>query len=145
MPFLKLDQSYQSSWVLYFIDEDDDIFKPPKLTDEDFTPFGSRGGLFSGGTGLFDDEEVRMLKIIEIECFPLLKTNQKIPENSHLWKTERADSILLLGNIQVLWNSIAFQWGNRTTQVTYLRSPWHNVLSSAAVLMRDASVVQAVY
>ncbi|XP_028939702.1 WASH complex subunit 2A [Antrostomus carolinensis] len=38
-------------------DEDEDIFKPPKLTDEDFTPFGSRGGLFSGGTGLFDDEE----------------------------------------------------------------------------------------
>ncbi|XP_031972712.1 WASH complex subunit 2-like isoform X1 [Corvus moneduloides] len=38
-------------------DEDDDIFKPPKLTDEDFTLFGSRGGLFSGGTGLFDDEE----------------------------------------------------------------------------------------
>uniref|UniRef100_A0A8D2QGU5 FAM21/CAPZIP domain-containing protein n=1 Tax=Zonotrichia albicollis TaxID=44394 RepID=A0A8D2QGU5_ZONAL len=38
-------------------DEVDDIFKPPKLTDEDFTPFGSRGGLFSGGTGLFDDEE----------------------------------------------------------------------------------------
>ncbi|XP_009574739.1 PREDICTED: WASH complex subunit FAM21A-like [Fulmarus glacialis] len=38
-------------------DEDDDIFKPPKLTDEDFAPFGSRGGLFSGGTGLFDDEE----------------------------------------------------------------------------------------
>uniref|UniRef100_A0A8B9C576 FAM21/CAPZIP domain-containing protein n=1 Tax=Anser brachyrhynchus TaxID=132585 RepID=A0A8B9C576_9AVES len=38
-------------------DDDDDIFKPPKLTDEDFTPFGSRGGLFSGGTGLFDDDE----------------------------------------------------------------------------------------
>ncbi|KAM9379974.1 LOW QUALITY PROTEIN: WASH complex subunit 2-like [Phaethornis superciliosus] len=38
-------------------DVKDDIFKLPKLTDEDFTPFGSRGGLFSGGTGLFDDEE----------------------------------------------------------------------------------------
>ncbi|XP_019358079.1 PREDICTED: WASH complex subunit FAM21-like [Gavialis gangeticus] len=38
-------------------DDDDDIFKPPKLTDEDFSPFGSKGGLFSGGTGLFDDEE----------------------------------------------------------------------------------------
>ncbi|XP_035392854.1 WASH complex subunit 2A isoform X4 [Cygnus atratus] len=38
-------------------DDDDDIFKPPKLTDEDFTPFGSRGGLFSGGTGLFDDDD----------------------------------------------------------------------------------------
>ncbi|KAM9325002.1 WASH complex subunit 2C [Gastrophryne carolinensis] len=36
-------------------DEDDDIFKPPKLTDEDF--FGNKGGLFSGGRGLFDDDE----------------------------------------------------------------------------------------
>lgn len=51
-----------------FLDEDDDIFKPPKLTDEDFTPFGSRGGLFSGGTGLFDDEEVRRLETIEMQC-----------------------------------------------------------------------------
>ncbi|XP_072484596.1 WASH complex subunit 2C isoform X2 [Notamacropus eugenii] len=38
-------------------DEEDDMFKPPKLTDEDFSPFGSRGGLFSGGMGLFDDDE----------------------------------------------------------------------------------------
>ncbi|KAJ6661704.1 hypothetical protein lerEdw1_013226 [Lerista edwardsae] len=36
---------------------DEDIFKPPKLTDEDFSPFCSKGGLFSGGTGLFDDDE----------------------------------------------------------------------------------------
>ncbi|XP_077115213.1 WASH complex subunit 2C isoform X1 [Ranitomeya variabilis] len=36
-------------------DEDDDIFKPPKLTDEDF--FGNKGGLFSGGKGLFDDDD----------------------------------------------------------------------------------------
>lgn len=86
---------------MYFLDEDDDIFKPPKLTDEDFTPFGSRGGLFSGGTGLFDDEEVRMLQIVEIKCFPFLKTKQKIPENSHLCKTKRTNGILLLGNIQL--------------------------------------------
>ncbi|KAM9197661.1 WASH complex subunit 2A isoform 9-T9 [Dugong dugon] len=38
-------------------DEEDNLFAPPKLTDEDFSPFGSRGGLFSGGKGLFDDEE----------------------------------------------------------------------------------------
>ncbi|XP_076980695.1 WASH complex subunit 2A isoform X3 [Tamandua tetradactyla] len=38
-------------------DEGDNLFAPPKLTDEDFSPFGSRGGLFSGGKGLFDDEE----------------------------------------------------------------------------------------
>lgn len=33
------------------------MFAPPKLTDEDFSPFASRGGLFSGGQGLFDDED----------------------------------------------------------------------------------------
>ncbi|XP_045882922.1 WASH complex subunit 2-like isoform X6 [Meles meles] len=38
-------------------DEEDNLFRPPKLTDEDFSPFGSRGGLFSGGKGLFDDED----------------------------------------------------------------------------------------
>nr|XP_048711948.1 WASH complex subunit 2C isoform X2 [Caretta caretta] len=38
-------------------DDEDDIFKPPELTDEDFSPFGSKGGLFSGGMGLFDNEE----------------------------------------------------------------------------------------
>ncbi|XP_018425756.1 PREDICTED: WASH complex subunit FAM21-like [Nanorana parkeri] len=36
-------------------DEEDDMFKPPKLTDQDF--FGNKGGLFSGGKGLFDDDD----------------------------------------------------------------------------------------
>lgn len=96
MLFLKPGQSHHSSWFLCFLDEDDDIFKPPKLTDEDFTPFGSRGGLFSGGTGLFDDEEVRMLESIEIECVFLLKTKLKISTNSHLWKEGEGSSIVLL-------------------------------------------------
>ena len=39
------------------LDEEDNLFVPPKLTDEDFSPFGSRGGLFSGGKGLFDDDD----------------------------------------------------------------------------------------
>lgn len=38
-------------------DEEENLFAPPKLTDEDFSPFGSSGGLFSGGQGLFDGEE----------------------------------------------------------------------------------------
>ncbi|XP_052575401.1 WASH complex subunit 2 isoform X9 [Peromyscus californicus insignis] len=38
-------------------DEEDSLFPPPKLTDEDFSPFGSRGGLFREGQGLFDDDE----------------------------------------------------------------------------------------
>lgn len=89
-----LGQSHHSSWLSFFLDEDDDIFKPPKLTDEDFTPFGSRGGLFSGGTGLFDDEEVRMLERIEIKCVPL--SNEKVSADSQLWKARRGNSILLL-------------------------------------------------
>ncbi|XP_028609292.1 WASH complex subunit 2C isoform X2 [Grammomys surdaster] len=38
-------------------DEEDILFPPPALTDDDFSPFGSRGGLFSDGQGLFDDED----------------------------------------------------------------------------------------
>lgn len=91
--FLKLGHS---SWFLCFLDDDDDIFKPPKLTDEDFTPFGSRGGLFSGGTGLFDDDEVRMQERIEIAmCVCLTKKN-----TTSEWTAVRRSNILLLGNIQ---------------------------------------------
>ncbi|XP_032396598.1 WASH complex subunit 2 isoform X1 [Etheostoma spectabile] len=35
----------------------DDMFKPPKMDDDDFSPFGGKGGLFSGGRGLFDDDD----------------------------------------------------------------------------------------
>lgn len=34
-----------------------DMFKPPEMDDDDFSPFGGKGGLFSGGRGLFDDDE----------------------------------------------------------------------------------------
>ncbi|KAM7408716.1 hypothetical protein PAMA_002439 [Pampus argenteus] len=38
-------------------DDSDDMFKPPKMDDDDFSPFGGKSGLFSGGRGLFDDDE----------------------------------------------------------------------------------------
>ncbi|XP_029376448.1 WASH complex subunit 2 isoform X2 [Echeneis naucrates] len=38
-------------------DESDDMFKPPKMDDDEFSPFGGKGGLFSGGKGLFDDDD----------------------------------------------------------------------------------------
>ncbi|KAM4607796.1 WASH complex subunit 2A [Polymixia lowei] len=38
-------------------DDSDDMFKPPKMEDDDFSPFGGKGGLFSGGKGLFDDDD----------------------------------------------------------------------------------------
>ncbi|KAJ8248588.1 hypothetical protein GJAV_G00243600 [Gymnothorax javanicus] len=37
--------------------DDDDMFGPPKMEDEDYSPFGGKGGLFSGGRGLFDDDD----------------------------------------------------------------------------------------
>ncbi|XP_029524951.1 WASH complex subunit 2-like isoform X4 [Oncorhynchus nerka] len=44
--------------VCVVADEDDseELFGPPKMEDEDFSPFGGKGGLFSRGRGLFDDE-----------------------------------------------------------------------------------------
>lgn len=49
----------------FLTDEEDILFPPPKLTDEDFSPFGSRGGLFREGQGLFDDEdEVRWANVL---------------------------------------------------------------------------------
>lgn len=38
-------------------EDSDDMFKPPKMDDDDFSPFGGKGGLFSGGRGLFDDDD----------------------------------------------------------------------------------------
>ncbi|XP_044069707.1 WASH complex subunit 2 isoform X2 [Siniperca chuatsi] len=37
--------------------DSDDMFKPPKMDDDDFSPFGGKSGLFSGGRGLFDDDD----------------------------------------------------------------------------------------
>uniref|UniRef100_A0A8C2JYQ0 WASH complex subunit 2C n=1 Tax=Cyprinus carpio TaxID=7962 RepID=A0A8C2JYQ0_CYPCA len=38
-------------------DDQDEMFKPPKMEDEEYSPFGGKGGLFSGGKGLFDDDD----------------------------------------------------------------------------------------
>lgn len=120
-PFPKLSQD---SCLSCFLDDEDDIFKPPKLTDEDFTPFGSKGGLFSGGTGLFDDDEVRMLERVQMEmCFTFRtkqtnKNHQKNPTNSQqLWKAERRNNILFLDNFKYngtvylsVGQSVSFCW-----------------------------------
>ncbi|XP_067278550.1 WASH complex subunit 2 isoform X2 [Pseudorasbora parva] len=38
-------------------DDQDEMFQPPKMEDEEYSPFGGKGGLFSGGKGLFDDDD----------------------------------------------------------------------------------------
>lgn len=50
-----------SRFHIHFVaveEDDDEMFKPPKMEDDEYSPFGGKGGLFSGGKGLFDDEEV---------------------------------------------------------------------------------------
>uniref|UniRef100_A0A672L1Z4 WASH complex subunit FAM21-like n=1 Tax=Sinocyclocheilus grahami TaxID=75366 RepID=A0A672L1Z4_SINGR len=39
------------------VDDQDEMFKPPKMEDEEYSAFDGKGGLFSGGKGLFDDDE----------------------------------------------------------------------------------------
>ncbi|XP_053731690.1 WASH complex subunit 2 isoform X1 [Synchiropus splendidus] len=48
--------SKQEAVAVHDDDDSDDMFKPPKMEDEDFSPFGGTSGLFSGGRGLFDDD-----------------------------------------------------------------------------------------
>ncbi|KAL4640664.1 WASH complex subunit FAM21-like isoform X3 [Arapaima gigas] len=38
-------------------EEKDELFQPPSIEDTEHSPFGSKGGLFSGGRGLFDDDD----------------------------------------------------------------------------------------
>lgn len=46
------------------------MFKPPKMEDDDISPFGGKGGLFSGGKGLFDDDdEVHGTKLFSLSVF----------------------------------------------------------------------------
>ncbi|KAM9395431.1 WASH complex subunit 2-like isoform 3-T3 [Salvelinus alpinus] len=39
-------------------DDSEELFGPPKMEDEDFSPFGGKGSLFSGGRGLFDEGDL---------------------------------------------------------------------------------------
>ncbi|XP_060781770.1 WASH complex subunit 2 isoform X2 [Neoarius graeffei] len=39
------------------VEGDDELFKPPEMDDDEYSPFGGNGGLFSGGRGLFDDDD----------------------------------------------------------------------------------------
>lgn len=57
-------------------EDSDDMFKPPKMEDDDdeeddeFSPFGGKSGLFSGGKGLFDDDDDEVIKLFcRLLCF----------------------------------------------------------------------------
>lgn len=51
-------------YIITAVDDQDEMFQPPKMDDEEYSPFGGKGGLFSGGRGLFDDDEVDLINIL---------------------------------------------------------------------------------
>lgn len=61
-------------------DDNGDMFKPPNLDDDDFSPFGGKGGLFSGGRGLFDDDDDDDDEVCHVSLAPLATSFQKKPD-----------------------------------------------------------------
>ncbi|XP_068183938.1 WASH complex subunit 2 isoform X2 [Antennarius striatus] len=76
-------------------EDDDDIFKPPKMDDDvdddnDISPFGGKSGLFSGGRGLFDDDDEGDLFSEAPKSF--VSEEQKVDTESLKNKTQTAES-----------------------------------------------------
>ncbi|KAM6956291.1 WASH complex subunit 2 [Aplochiton taeniatus] len=69
----------------------DELFKSPKMKDEDFTLFGGKQGLFSGGKGLFDDDEGDLFS--DAPKLPLPEEKTKV--NSHTSEpSQRAQKVV---------------------------------------------------
>nr|XP_020457294.1 WASH complex subunit FAM21-like isoform X3 [Monopterus albus] len=61
-------------------EDSDDMFKPPKMDDDEFSPFGGKSGLFSGGRGLFDDDEGDLFS--EAQKPPVLDDKKALNEST---------------------------------------------------------------
>ncbi|XP_076830627.1 WASH complex subunit 2A isoform X2 [Brachyhypopomus gauderio] len=67
-------------------DDNDEMFKPPKMEEDEYSPFRGKGGLFSGGTGLFDDDD-------EGDLFSEAPKNEQVEKEQTLpQKTESGKS-----------------------------------------------------
>lgn len=60
-------------------EDSDDMFKPPKMDDDDFSPFGGKGGLFSGGRGLFDDDDEVYERFSQLFLIHSSSASHKVP------------------------------------------------------------------
>ncbi|TTG62689.1 WASH complex subunit 2 [Bagarius yarrelli] len=80
-------------------DDDDEMFKPPKMEDDEYSPFGGKGGLFSGGKGLFDDDEGDLFSEAPIKEQGAFKKTEsvntkKIPTESSLFGSSHGSNSL---------------------------------------------------
>ncbi|XP_023183495.1 WASH complex subunit 2-like isoform X2 [Xiphophorus maculatus] len=102
-------------------EDSDDMFKPPKMDDhyddddddDDFSPFGGKSGLFSGGKGLFDDDD-------EGDLFseapkPALEEkrvmNEKIKSTSQTAESRKADKKIPAGAVSIFPDNSLFGSG----------------------------------
>ncbi|XP_043992332.1 WASH complex subunit 2 isoform X1 [Gambusia affinis] len=101
-------------------EDSDDMFKPPKMNDhydddddDDFSPFGGKSGLFSGGKGLFDDDD-------EGDLFseapkPALQEkrvmNEKIKNTSQTSESRKADKKIPAGAVSIFPDNSLFGSG----------------------------------
>uniref|UniRef100_A0A4W5R486 FAM21/CAPZIP domain-containing protein n=1 Tax=Hucho hucho TaxID=62062 RepID=A0A4W5R486_9TELE len=70
-------------------DDSEELFGLPKMEGADFSPFGGKGGLFSGGRGLFDDDEGDLFS--DPPKQPVAE--EKITENSLFGTPNDSDSV----------------------------------------------------
>ncbi|XP_041722229.2 WASH complex subunit 2C isoform X3 [Coregonus clupeaformis] len=69
-------------WPPAVEDDSEELFGLHKMEDENFSPFGGKGSLFSGGRGLFDDEEGDLFSVAEEKTSEPVKPATKIPSGA---------------------------------------------------------------
>lgn len=97
-------------------DDNDDMFKPPSLDNDDFSPFGGKSGLFSGGRGLFDDDDGGDL--FSEEPKPPVAEERKVRNESlKSADSDRAGKKILAGAVSVLPDNNLFGARNDSDSV----------------------------
>ncbi|XP_056291798.1 WASH complex subunit 2 isoform X2 [Pseudoliparis swirei] len=101
-------------------EDSDDMFKPPKMDDDDFSPFGGKSGLFSGGRGLFDDDEEGDL-FSEATNPPVSEEkkvlNESTKSTSQTAESDKSGKKILAGAISVFPDNSLFSSGIKSDSV----------------------------
>ncbi|XP_017286612.1 WASH complex subunit 2 isoform X2 [Kryptolebias marmoratus] len=94
-------------------EDSDDMFKPPKMEDEDFFPFGGRSGLFSGGKGLFDndDDEGDLFSEAPKPVMEETKTNVTVKSTAQTAESSKPNKRIPAGAVSIFPDNSLFSSG----------------------------------
>ncbi|XP_054885666.1 WASH complex subunit 2C isoform X2 [Poeciliopsis prolifica] len=102
-------------------EDSDDMFKPPKMEDhyddddddDNFSPFGGKSGLFSGGKGLFDDDDEGDLfsEAPKPGSEEKRVMNEKIKSTSQTAESRKADKKIPAGAVSIFPDNSLFGSG----------------------------------